>query len=130
MNRTLRPRIHSFILALAMLIVGGSLFSESFLRGVLSPTEKSLSVPKAYVFPLYDGDLAKPTMRQYDRLYRSLYRLASRGLDDALAVPVGSVTVSGLIKLELPFATVPQTHEDGHRAILNSLGIGRYRGRS
>jgi hypothetical protein len=124
MNRTPRPRVTFLIFALAMLVVGGFLFSESFPRGILSPTADSLSTPRSYVFPVYDGDLAKPTMRQYDRLYLSLYRLASRGLDDALAVPVGQATVSGLIKLALPFATVPQTHEEGHRAILNSLGIG------
>ncbi len=124
MNRISRPETARTLFALAMFIVGGVFFSEGFPSGILSPTGSSLKDARTYVFPVYDGDFAKPTMRQYDLLYVSLYRLTSRALDDALGIPVGHATVSGLIKLVLPLATVPQTHEEGHRAILNSLGIG------
>ena len=60
-----------------------------------------------------------PTMRQLNEDYLSTYRYASRKLYEGIGPHWGS-----LVQMLSAIILYPMTHEEGHRTILNSKGIG------
>ena len=58
-------------------------------------------------------------MKQYDTNYLSAYRMLSRELVDRVSWPTATI-----LQLGLTLFTAPLTHEEGHRSILTTKGIG------
>jgi hypothetical protein len=82
-------------------------------------TTDSLRQYKTYEFILQDSPVGLATMRQSDKNYLSFYRLISNELYKNFKPKTGLLIQS---ISELLF--YPLTHEEGHRSILTSLGIG------
>lgn len=75
---------------------------------------------KTYEFTIYDGSESY-TMHQFGQNYLSTYRVFSRTLDDLSK----HKTINSLIKFAyVSLIGLPLTHEEGHRSILTSEGIG------
>ncbi len=76
--------------------------------------------PRSYSFLLADGTELPLTMRQVNENFLSLHRLALRELGDAydeIPIRLLHLAVDALLFL-------PLTHEEAHRSVLNSEGIG------
>jgi len=112
------------VCACIVLAAAATVVAEPARQSIWLPTGDSTRAVRDYSFTVFDGTASKYTMKQFNQNYLSAYRLSMRGLDDALGVPFGQTTVSTVIKILLPFFTVPLTHEEAHRSILTALDIG------
>lgn len=75
---------------------------------------------RSYEFTIYDG-AESYTMHQFSKNYLSSYRLFSRTLDDLIS----NQKVNMVAKfVSISFFGMPYTHEEGHRSVLTSKGIG------
>ena len=82
-------------------------------------TTDSLVHRKPYEFILQDSPAGLITMRQSDENYLSVYRLLSNELYKNVKPKTG-LMIQAITELFL----YPLTHEEGHRSVLTSLGIG------
>ena len=81
---------------------------------------KKDSLQKTYEFTIYDGSESF-TMNQFSKNYLSSYRIFSRTIDELIP--------NKKVKMVVKFSAIslfglPYTHEEGHRSVLTSKGIG------
>lgn len=101
--------INSKKVALFFLFLSASFFGQTKKENI-----------KTYEFTIYDGSESY-TMHQFGQNYLSTYRVFSRTLDDLSKYK----TINSLIKFTyVSLIGLPLTHEEGHRSILTSEGIG------
>ena len=74
---------------------------------------------KRYEWIIQDSPVGLNTMRQSDQNYLSTYRYVSDELGKVM-----STKANLLVQFVFSLFTYPVTHEEGHRSILTSLGIG------
>ena len=82
-------------------------------------TAKSLYKSKSYSFIIQDSPAKLSTMRQFNQNYLSTYRFLNNELNQ-----IAPEKLSRLIQCSIELFLYPLTHEEGHRSILTSLGIG------
>lgn len=75
---------------------------------------------RSYEFTIYDGSESY-SMHQFSKNYLSSYRMFSRTLDDL--IPNKKVNLLAKF-LSIGLFGLPYTHEEGHRSVLTSKGIG------
>ena len=81
---------------------------------------KKDSLHKTYEFNIYDGSESF-TMHQFSKNYLSSYRIFSRTIDELIP----NKKVKMIVKLSaISLFGLPYTHEEGHRSVLTSKGIG------
>ena len=81
---------------------------------------KKDSLHKTYEFNIYDGSESF-TMHQFSKNYLSSYRIFSRTIDELIPnKKVKMIVIFSAISL----FGLPYTHEEGHRSVLTSKGIG------
>lgn len=78
------------------------------------------SINQCYEFTIYDGSESS-TMHQFNKNYLSSYRLFSRTLDELIS---NKKLNMGVKFLAISLFGQPYTHEEGHRSVLTSKGIG------
>jgi len=82
--------------------------------------EKAKNKTKIYNFTIFDG-AESFTMNQFSNNYLSSYRIFSRTLDEL--IPNSKIKI-GIKALSIALFGQPYTHEEGHRSVLTSKGIG------
>jgi hypothetical protein len=81
---------------------------------------KKDSLHKTYEFNIYDGSESF-TMHQFSKNYLSSYRIFSRTIDELIP----NKKVKMIVKFSaISLFGLPYTHEEGHRSVLTSKGIG------
>ena len=81
---------------------------------------KKDSLQKTYEFTIYDGSESF-TMNQFSKNYLSSYRIFSRTIDELIP----NKKVKMIVKFSaISLFGLPYTHEEGHRSVLTSKGIG------
>ncbi|WP_339663544.1 hypothetical protein [uncultured Polaribacter sp.] len=82
--------------------------------------ENIKSDKKTYEFTIYDGSDSF-TMNQFSKNYLSSYRIFSRTIDELIP----NKKVKMIVKFSaISLFGMPYTHEEGHRSVLTSKGIG------
>lgn len=90
----------------------------SSLQSIASAQNDTIS--KRYSFIVQDTPSQLFTMRQFNESYLSGYRMLSKELDEKINPRWSALVQFGINSLFL----MPLTHEEGHRSILTSKGIG------
>ncbi len=91
-----------------------------FFINIIHSQENKKNSQKIYEFTIYDGSESF-TMNQFSKNYLSSYRIFSRTIDELIP----NKKVKMIVKFSaISLFGLPYTHEEGHRSVLTSKGIG------